>query len=1059
MDESIAPSFTSEASVRSLIPEGSNSCTLKFSWSKDTAGGNARCTTWRQNHQWLLEVTKTTQVSFTLTQVGHLPPVSVGIYVLQAAANRPLRRIQIEDDEHRNTAFDDDPSYSIKLKLPVGRYVVIPCTELAGVEREATLSIASSGPGDLAVQALRDTWSCISETGEWTSETSGGCWTEDGWLRNPQYQLRFKRRARVTIVLSVNQLTSPVGFYVIANRNPTFKTILEVTPDNLMFPVQFRQRKEIVKSIQASEGEVFNIVPATFLANQDFGTYSLMVFASEAGIVSLEPVSPYVEHITWEGHWLPTTAGGCLDHPSWRGNAQLKLTFPWSEGIRIGFSLTQSERPSEGDPGVAALLNAAVSAPKQEAQAIEKSEPVASSSNSGDVEEPSKSQQTLGAVSGSTYGSEEVEMSETFEPFGFYVFPVEDHRVKRVLLDRSEFLIPAAFATARRASGVLSAASVQKIILAPDNHGQLVISPFHVNQYASRPLNYELRVIIQYETPLAKRMTGPPESPARPVPSSLAPTPFLPASFAHRGEWLDPLANVVTIPPEIRPPRDIEAAKLARAEVRIFHVTDANTTLIVLLIQKALCLGEIQIYKLGGQQPIPNKVKSSKEDMVLLLNKSILVHRSILSRSKEIHLKCSIAEPGYYAIVAVPEVPESVGPVLLITHYWKPIVDLNIDKTSAAEKQTKRNQVISEILSTETSYVKNLKVLVNHFMTTLLAKAPELGVDVEDIKKIFSNIPTLLNCNGVFWEQLKVTINKGENMIGRVFGEFCTYFRMYAEYTNHFDVNCRLLEELKKKAPFKEAMNALENHPDANRLHFRDYYITPVQRIPRYALLLEQLLKFTDEKHSDYKSLVESLDRVKTVAFDINEKKRRADAEAQVMAIQTTLFYKKTKDNPLIAVPARLFICSDAASLIGIGPGDARAPPASSKRKKVTFDVPNIEQAFDTDYLFLFNDTLILTQLKRANKKYYWLHQISLTNESDVSTYKDTTICLRAFVTTSTIATFWLEFPTQQIRDVWFSELSVLIQVLINQMHLKLASKMQSSSRVLDSKMQILLPS
>jgi len=49
--------------------------------------------------------------------------------------------------------------------------------------------------------------------------------------------------------------------------------------------------------------------------------------------------------------------------------------------------------------------------------------------------------------------------------------------------------------------------------------------------------------------------------------------------------------------------------------------------------------------------------------------------------------------------------------------------------------------------------------------------------------------------------------------------------------------------------------------------------ITPVQRIPRYELLLKELINCTWETHPDYTNLEKALQTIKGVASTINEKK------------------------------------------------------------------------------------------------------------------------------------------------------------------------------------------
>lgn len=61
------------------------------------------------------------------------------------------------------------------------------------------------------------------------------------------------------------------------------------------------------------------------------------------------------------------------------------------------------------------------------------------------------------------------------------------------------------------------------------------------------------------------------------------------------------------------------------------------------------------------------------------------------------------------------------------------------------------------------------------------------------------------------------------------------------------------------------------------KLRFNDYYITPVQRVPRYGLLIRDLLKATPTTHVDYKQLCDAGDKIEAIAADINMKIRQSD--------------------------------------------------------------------------------------------------------------------------------------------------------------------------------------
>ena len=53
--------------------------------------------------------------------------------------------------------------------------------------------------------------------------------------------------------------------------------------------------------------------------------------------------------------------------------------------------------------------------------------------------------------------------------------------------------------------------------------------------------------------------------------------------------------------------------------------------------------------------------------------------------------------------------------------------------------------------------------------------------------------------------------------------------------------------------------------------------IKPVQRVLKYPLLLEKLLKATPQSHPEHRKLMQALEAAQQVAQDINEFKRRKD--------------------------------------------------------------------------------------------------------------------------------------------------------------------------------------
>eukprot|EP00041_Stephanoeca_diplocostata_P037736 m.1441789 g.1441789 ORF g.1441789 m.1441789 type:complete len:80 (+) comp25095_c0_seq4:2359-2598(+) len=56
-----------------------------------------------------------------------------------------------------------------------------------------------------------------------------------------------------------------------------------------------------------------------------------------------------------------------------------------------------------------------------------------------------------------------------------------------------------------------------------------------------------------------------------------------------------------------------------------------------------------------------------------------------------------------------------------------------------------------------------------------------------------------------------------------------------------------------------------------------DHMITPIQRIPRYILLLSDLMKHTHETHPDHQLLAQCVVSMKAIARHINESKKRSE--------------------------------------------------------------------------------------------------------------------------------------------------------------------------------------
>ena len=66
-----------------------------------------------------------------------------------------------------------------------------------------------------------------------------------------------------------------------------------------------------------------------------------------------------------------------------------------------------------------------------------------------------------------------------------------------------------------------------------------------------------------------------------------------------------------------------------------------------------------------------------------------------------------------------------------------------------------------------------------------------------------------------------------------------------------------------------------------NNLTLTDLIILPVQRIPRYKLLVEQIFKRTQKNHPDFEGLQQALELIARVNMENNEKLKDLDSRTK----------------------------------------------------------------------------------------------------------------------------------------------------------------------------------
>ncbi|XP_054462758.1 LOW QUALITY PROTEIN: rho guanine nucleotide exchange factor 17-like [Anoplopoma fimbria] len=275
------------------------------------------------------------------------------------------------------------------------------------------------------------------------------------------------------------------------------------------------------------------------------------------------------------------------------------------------------------------------------------------------------------------------------------------------------------------------------------------------------------------------------------------------------------------------------------------------------------------------------------------------------------------------------------------------------DTASTATPQTTkprvdmRKHVMMTLLDTEQSYVESLRSLIQGYLRPL--KQPDSGsiVDPLLVDEMFYQIPEILEHHEHFLEQVSGCVSQWHDR--QTVGHFLiqsfskeTLANMYSAYIDNF-LNAKDAVRIAKEA--KPAFHKFLEHnmrENKEKQALGDLMIKPVQRIPRYELLVKDLLKHTPEDHPDHPYLLDAQRDIKRLAERINKGRRSAEeAEREARVIQEIEAHIEGVEH--ILNPQRKFL-----------------------RQEMVMEAKTVGGKKDRS-LFLFSDLIICTTLKRKS--------------------------------------------------------------------------------------------
>eukprot|EP00937_MAST-01D_sp_MAST-1D-sp2_P004917 g4917.t1 len=213
------------------------------------------------------------------------------------------------------------------------------------------------------------------------------------------------------------------------------------------------------------------------------------------------------------------------------------------------------------------------------------------------------------------------------------------------------------------------------------------------------------------------------------------------------------------------------------------------------------------------------------------------------------------------------------------------VADIKMNRRRRMQKH--RTRVARELLETERSYQRSLGLVVEHFLHPLAQAAQarkskaRAALSAEQVKCVFGNVEDLLLLSEQLGDDLHARMQawSAAQCVGDVMSRFAPFMRLYGEYCRGYDESRRLLVQLdEKSAAWRKFRDTTyqQQQADFRGLTLDSLLIMPVQRIPRYVLLLRELLKRTWLDHCDRQDIYRALQLMEGVANDTNDAIRKA---------------------------------------------------------------------------------------------------------------------------------------------------------------------------------------
>lgn len=200
---------------------------------------------------------------------------------------------------------------------------------------------------------------------------------------------------------------------------------------------------------------------------------------------------------------------------------------------------------------------------------------------------------------------------------------------------------------------------------------------------------------------------------------------------------------------------------------------------------------------------------------------------------------------------------EEEEPNLTLEDSWRTLLE---DPESLSRRQFQQQETIWELIQTEATYIKKLRVITDLFLCVLLNLQHNSFLGEVEPARLFSNIQDIVRLHCTLWVQVMFpALEKARGSRSLIdptdlqegFSTFASRFQPYIRYCMEEESCMEYLRSLlRDNELFKIYITWAETNTECNRLKLADMLVKPHQRLTKYPLLLKTILKKTEDQTS-----------------------------------------------------------------------------------------------------------------------------------------------------------------------------------------------------------------